>query len=321
MYKNKKISLVIPAFNEVTQIAKVIMTIPDFVDVIIVVDDASEDRTSNVVKKLSLYKSKKVILINHLVNEGVGGAIASGYKWALKNNFDIAVVMAGDGQMNPADLKTILDPLVRDQADYVKGNRLIAADASKKIPMIRLIGNIILSFFTKIASGYWAISDSQTGYAGINKKALRAINWDKMYKRYGQPNDILVRLNVAEMRVGDVIVEPVYNVGEKSGIKIHKVIFTISILMLRLFAWRMKEKYILRNFHPLVFFYFFGAICLVISLIFFVRFVLLWVNNGSVPELSFLIWLFTFSIAFNSFSFAMWFDYQENKHLNMHLIH
>ncbi|MEZ5690637.1 MAG: glycosyltransferase family 2 protein [Rickettsiales bacterium] len=316
MYKNHKISVVVPAYNEETQITKVIDTMPDIVDVIVIVNDLSKDKTSEVIRKHPAFGTSKIELIEHKINQGVGGAIASGYKWSRDNGVDIAVVMAGDGQMNPDDLPAILDPVADDVADYTKGNRLVTGDAFRKIPKIRFFGNSILSLLTKIASGYWHVADSQTGYTAINAKALRAIDWDKMYKRYGQPNDLLVKLNVENMRVIDVPVEPVYNVGEVSGIKIRVVMFTINYLLLRLFFWRLKEKYIIRNFHPLVFFYSFGFFALALSVLMFIRLVWLWIGIGHVPEITFLTWLFCFSLSFNSFGFAMWFDYDENKHLN-----
>jgi glycosyltransferase involved in cell wall biosynthesis len=316
MYKNKSVAVVVPAYNEETQIARVIETMPPFVDMIVIVNDSSKDRTSGVVREHSGYSAGRVTLIEHEINQGVGGAIATGYKWARDNNYDVAVVMAGDGQMAPEDLPAILDPVVDGQADYTKGNRLVTGEAFKKIPKIRFFGNSVLSLLTKIASGYWHVADSQTGYTAINLSALESIDWDNMYKRYGQPNDLLVKLNVAEMRVVDVPIEPVYNVGEKSGIKIRKVIFTIGSLLVRLFFWRLKEKYIIRNFHPLVFFYAFGFFGVGLSALLFIRLMLIWASQGYVPEITFLSWLFSFSLGFNSLFFAMWFDYAENKHLN-----
>lgn len=316
MYRNRKVSVVVPAYNEETQIGRVIDTMPDFIDMIIIINDCSKDRTSEIVRNHPGFKTDKVTLLEHEVNQGVGGAIATGYKWSRDNAYDIAVVMAGDGQMDPDDLPAILVPIVDDQADYTKGNRLVTGEAFNKIPKIRFFGNSALSLLTKIASGYWHVADSQTGYTAINLDALQAIDWDAMYKRYGQPNDLLVRLNVAGMRVVDVPIEPVYNVGEKSGIKVRKVVFTIGSLLVRLFFWRIKEKYIIRNFHPLVFFYAFGFFGVGLSALFFVRLISLWSVQGTVPEITFLSWLFSFGIGFNSLFFAMWFDYEENKHLN-----
>lgn len=316
MYKKSTISVVVPAYNEETQIAKVIDTMPDIVDMIVIVNDCSRDHTSEVVRQHSAFAGGRITLLEHPVNQGVGGAIATGYKWSRDHGYHVAVVMAGDGQMDPDDLTAILDPVVNDVADYTKGNRLVTGEAFRKIPKIRFFGNSALSLFTKIASGYWHVADSQTGYTAINQLALQEIDWDAMYKRYGQPNDLLVKLNVAGMRVVDVPIEPVYHVGEKSGIRIRRVIFTIGSLLVRLFFWRLKEKYIIRNFHPLVFFYAFGFVSLLMSALLMVRLILLWIDMGRVPEITFLSWLFSFSVGFNSLFFAMWFDYEENKHLN-----
>lgn len=316
MYRNRKVGVVVPAYNEESQIAMVIDTMPEFIDCIVIINDCSTDKTSNTVQSHPLFGRERIHLIEHSHNQGVGGAIATGYKWCRNQGFDIAVVMAGDGQMDPKDLPAILDPVVDDYADYTKGNRLVTGEAFTKIPKIRFFGNAILSLLTKIASGYWHVADSQTGYTAINLKALQAIDWDGMYKRYGQPNDLLVKLNVAGMRVIDVPIEPVYGQGEKSGIRIHRVIISIGALLLRLFFWRLKEKYIIRNFHPLIFFYTFGVFNFALCLVMFIRLLVRWAMIGHVPEITFLIWLFAFSLGFNSFFFAMWFDYEENKSLN-----
>lgn len=315
MYRDKIISVVVPAYNEETQIGMVIDTMPDIVDHIVIIDDLSQDKTVEVIKGYQK-TNKRVVLIEHPVNQGVGGAIASGYMWSRDNGVDISVVMAGDGQMDPANMPDLLDPVVEDAADYSKGNRLVTGEAYQKIPKVRFYGNAALSLLTKIASGYWHSADSQTGYTAINKRALHAIDWTKMHKRYGQPNDLLVRLNIADMRVIDVPVEPVYNVGEKSGIRVRKVVFTIGWLLIKLFFWRLKEKYVIRDFHPLVFFYAFGFFQMILSTLFFVRTIALWSVHGTVPELSLLTWMFTFAIGFNAIGFAMWFDYQENRHLS-----
>lgn len=315
MYKGKTVSVVIPCYNEETQIGNVVATMPEIVDHIVIVDDKSPDRTVEVVKSM-LDQYPKVVLIEHDKNQGVGGAIASGYKWSRDKEMDVAVVMAGDGQMNPDDLPDVLDPVVDGEIDYSKGNRLFTGEAYKKIPKVRYFGNSVLSLLTKVASGYWHVADSQTGYTAINLKALKLIDWDKMYKRYGQPNDVLVKLNVYDLKVRDVPVEPVYNVGEKSGIQLRKVIFTIPVLLTRLFFWRMKEKYIIRNFHPLVFFYFLGFIFLVAFLALTARMLIYWFFiTGLIPKVNALAALFSF-MSFSQFTlFAMWFDMEANKEL------
>jgi len=316
MYKNKSVCVVIPCFNEETQIDAVIDTMPDYVDHMVIVDDVSHDDTVNVVKN-RVPEDSRIVLIVHDINQGVGGAIATGYKWARDNQMDLAVVMAGDGQMNPDDLPALLDPVAEEKADYSKGNRLFTGEAFRKIPKVRYLGNGFLSLLTKIASGYWNIADSQSGYTVINKKALGKIDWDLMYKRYGQPNDILVRLNVEDLKVKDVPVEPVYNVGEKSGIKISRVIFTIGWLLFKMFLWRMKEKYIIRDFHPLVFFYSLGFVFFVCTILLFARVFWVWYLTLHIPQINALAAMFSFMSASQFTLFAMWFDMEENKDLKV----
>ncbi|MFH1154349.1 MAG: glycosyltransferase family 2 protein [Pseudomonadota bacterium] len=316
MYKGKTVCVVVPCYNEETQIEKVINTMPEYVDSIVTVDDQSKDRTVDVINQCRQH-NKKLVLIELETNQGVGGAIAAGYKWARDNDYDTAVVMAGDGQMNPDDLPGLLDPVVQDVADYSKGNRLFTGKAFQKIPKIRYFGNSFLSLLTKIASGYWNIADSQSGYTVINKRALKCIDWDMMYKRYGQPNDILVRLNVENFRVTDVPVEPVYNIGEKSGIRIRKVIFTISWLLLKMFLWRMKEKYVIRDFHPLVFFYMLGIGFGIATVLLFSRVFILWYLTTYIPRTNALAAMFSF-MSFSQFTlFAMWFDMEANRNIKV----
>jgi glycosyltransferase involved in cell wall biosynthesis len=314
MYKEKSVCVVVPAYNESKQISKVIETMPDFIDAVIIIDDASTDKTVEIVKNYE-QQNEKITLIQHDKNQGVGGAIATGYKWARDNDFDMAVVMAGDGQMDPVDLPILLDPVAEDRADYSKGNRLFTGEAYTKIPRIRYIGNAFLSLLTKIASGYWHVADSQSGYTVINKRALHLIDWEHMYKRYGQPNDLLTRLNVYNLRVADIPIEPVYNVGETSGLKIKKVIFTISWLLLKMFLWRLKEKYIIRDFHPLVFFYFMGLILFPFGIISGIYLFLLRIFSGPVAETSALFAAILFITGLQFLFFAMWFDMEANKDL------
>lgn len=309
----RRIAVVVPCYNEETQVHKVVETMPDFVDHIVIIDDCSTDDTAGAVERLQR-DHPTVVLLRHKVNQGVGGAIASGYEWARDNDVDCAAVMAGDAQMDPEDLPRLLEPVLRDEVDYAKGNRLITGEAFRRIPKVRFFGNAILSLLTKIASGYWHVGDSQTGYTVINRRGLHAIEWRDMYRRYGQPNDLLVRLNVSNMRVQDVEVQPVYDVGERSGIT-YRVVFTISWLLVRLFAWRLKEKYIIRDFHPLIFFYVQGLFLTLVTLGMAVRVIWLTASFGFVPELSAIGLMFAATLSATSFFFAMWFDFESNKHL------
>lgn len=256
LYK-KTIGVVIPCYNVSGQIKKVIETMPDFVDYIICVDDKSDDNTGESIENLSK-KNSHIILLSNEENQGVGGAIGVGYVWARNHNIDVTVVMAGDGQMDPVDLPDIIEPVATGKVDYTKGNRFYNPTVIHKMPLIRLVGNIVLSFLTKIASGYWHIADSQSGYSAISLRVLKTIDLTAIYKRYGMPNDLLVTLNIFDFSVIDIPINPLYGVGEKSGIRIHKVIFSIGFLITRLFFKRMILKYVYKSFHPLVLLYLFG---------------------------------------------------------------
>jgi glycosyltransferase involved in cell wall biosynthesis len=290
---------------------------PDFVDWIVVVDDCSTDRTSAQVQSYRAARpgSGKVILIQHDENQGVGGAIASGYKWARDHKLDATVVMAGDAQMDPADLPAILDPVVEGGLDYAKGNRLLTGDAWKQIPRWRYLGNAALSLLTKIASGYWHVADSQSGYTAISLKVLETIDLDQIYQRYGMPNHFLVVLNIYNFRVGDVTIRPVYGIGEKSGIKPFSITLKLSWLLLKWFLWRMKEKYVIRDFHPLVFFYLMGVVLFVPGLLFGLYLVFYRLFFGTVATTSALFSVFLFVSGLQSLFFAMWFDMEYNRKL------
>lgn len=320
MYLGKSVAAIIPAYNEEKLIGRVLETLPEVVDRVIVVDDASQDSTSEVVRR---YKEKanlngNLTLIRHERNQGVGGAIVTGYKAALEGGVDISVVMAGDSQMDPADLPNMIEPLAKGEADYTKGNRLFRGESWRLIPHTRYLGNSVLSLWTKIASGYWHVADSQSGYTAISHQVLQQLEpeLDQIYKRYGMPNDLLIQLNIHNCRVKDVPIRPVYHVGEKSGIRLWKVIPRISWVLLKGFLRRLFHKYIIQDFHPLVFFYLFGFLFLFggSSVGFFTlaadQFGLLDIGYG---------WMILGAILISSgiqcVLFAMWFDMDYNKDL------
>jgi glycosyltransferase involved in cell wall biosynthesis len=316
MYKNKTLAIVIPCYNEAHQLFKVISTLPDFVDKTYIIDDQSDDDTLNVASGLKIdFPTLNIEIIAHEKNQGVGGAIASGYKAALNDKIDISVVMAGDAQMDPHELPSIIDPVANDECDYSKGNRLFSGDAWEMIPKVRYIGNAMLSLLTKIASGYWHVADSQSGYTAINLKALQTINWDHMYKRYGQPNDLLVRLNIFNFRVRDIPIKPIYGVGEKSGIKPLRMIPKLAWLLFKLFFFRMLQKYVIRDFHPLLFFYFAAFLLLPIGLTFGAYLLYYRLFFGPIAETSALFAAFLSIMGFQFLFFGMWFDMENNKDL------
>jgi glycosyltransferase involved in cell wall biosynthesis len=312
MYKDKTICVVVPAHNEETQITKVIQTMPDYVDAIVVIDDASTDQTVSIVKQ-QIETAERVYLITHLSNQGVGGAISSGYKWARDNVMNVTAVMAGDGQMDPEDLIKIIDPVVEGDVDYSKGNRLFFGDAWKMIPHYRYLGNSFLSLMTKIASGYWHLADSQSGYTAISLTALSRIDPDTIYKYYGMPNDLLIKLNQYDFRVCDVNIKPVYNVGEKSGIQLIKVIPLISWLLFKGFWKRLFFKYVIRDFHPLIFFYSLSFFLLILSVPLAIRLFYIWMLKGDIPDMNALALFFTLISGLQTAFFGMWFDMENNR--------
>jgi glycosyltransferase involved in cell wall biosynthesis len=314
MYKGKTIGVVVPAHNEETLIVRVINTMPDFIDRIIVVNDASTDNTLMVLENEKKNHSHLEI-ITHQKNQGVGGAIVTGYKRAKELKTDVTVVMAGDAQMDPADLPDIIDPVISGGVDYSKGNRLFRGESWDMIPHYRYLGNSLLSFFTKIASGYWHIADSQCGYTAISLNALNLLNLDNIYRQYGVPNDILIKLNIENCRARDVSIRPVYNIGEKSGIRLWKVIPTISRLLFCGFFKRLFVKYVIKDFHPLVLFYSLSFITLPLSFVFLLRTFYGYIIRGVVPPTSHLLFWFLFISGIQTLIFAMWFDMEYNKDL------
>ena len=259
---------------------------------------------------------EKVILINHLENSGVGGAIATGYKWCQQHGIDCTAVMAGDGQMDPAELESICKPVIEGNIDYVKGNRLIHRSAWLIVPKIRYFGNSILSILTKVASGYWHVSDTQTGYTAISKKALNAIRIHKIYKSYGMPNDMLVKLNIAFCTLKEVEIKPIYDIGEQSKMKIFKVVPRISWLLCKNFFKCLWIKYLFRDFHPLFLLYHFALLLFVFAFPYGIKILLiLFVYERALNPVTMLAFVFLFISSFQSFLFAIWMDIQDNERL------
>ena len=223
--------------------------------------------------------------------------------------------MAGDGQMDPADLESIILPIVNGEADYTKGNRLFYGDAWHMIPRYRYLGNSFLSLFTKAASGYWHIADSQSGYTAISSIALKRLDLDDIYKDYGMPNDMLIKLNMYDFRVRDIHIRPVYHVGEKSGIKLARVIPRISCLLVKGFCKRLVFKYVIKDFHPLVFFYMLSFVLLFSSIPLTIRLIYIWASTGDIPDMNALLLVFTLISGLQTLFFSMWFDMEKNKDL------
>ena len=315
MYRDKSIGIVIPAYNEEINIRQVIDGLPSYIDYIAVVDDASNDNTPEILKGLKK-TNNKLSIITHDRNKGNGAARVSGIKNCLANGAELIGLIDGDGQMDIAELQQFLDKIIDDDIDLVKGNRFFSGEAWEKIPKVRYLGNATLSLLTKIVSGYWHIADSQSGYFVGSRQLFELVNLDHLYTDYGFPNDLIIHANIVNARIIDIPIKPIYNVGEKSGIKYYKLIPKMSWLLFRRFLWRLREKYIIRDFHPLVFFYFLGFIFGIISIALFSRIFYIWFILGlGIPSINALAAMFSF-MSFSQFTlFAMWFDMEANKGL------
>jgi len=312
MLDGKRVAVVVPAFDEEHLVGETIRGIPEFVDRIYVVDDGSRDRTAVAAIDLG---EPRVQLIRHERNSGVGAAIASGYRQALAEEVDVTCVMAADNQMDPDELEGLVEPVASGHVEYAKANRLVSGEAWKVIPRTRYLGNAVLSLLTKIASGYWHVADSQAGYTAVSLGTLRRLDLDALYPRYGFPNDLLVHLNVQNARVRDVPSRPIYDVGEQSGIKLRSVVPRISWLLFKGFWWRMGQKYVIRDFHPLVFFYAFGALMLGVGLLLGLLELVLRIAGNAITPASIVLVAVLLIAGLQMTLFAMWFDMEANKDL------
>lgn len=314
MIEGKRVCVVVPAYNEELLLPPTLAGIPSFVDRVIVVDDASRDGTVGQAHSAAANDPRIGVIVQER-NQGVGAAVITGYRRAIEEEIDVVCVMNADNQMAPEELVQLATPVALGELDYAKANRLFTGEAWNLIPHNRYLGNAVLSLFTKIASGYWHVADSQAGFTAISLPMLKLLDLDRIYPRYGYPNDMLVHLNVWNARVRDVPSRPIYGVGEKSGIKLRRVIPRISWLLLNGFFWRMFQKYVIRDFHPLVFFYtagfvtwFLGFLLAIVAIV--QHFVGPPPNAGTAILVALLL---TFGVLFTLF--AMWFDMESNKDL------
>jgi glycosyltransferase involved in cell wall biosynthesis len=312
MLDGKRVAVVVPAYDEEGLVVETLRGIPDFVDRVYVVDDASSDETGARAREVG---DPRVEVIRHDRNRGVGAAIVTGYRRALEEEIDVTCVMAADNQMDPAELRSLVEPVARGETDYAKANRLVTGEAWKVIPRTRYLGNAVLSLLTKIASGYWHVADSQAGYTAISRDALRRLDLDRIYPRYGFPNDILVHLNIQNARVRDVPSRPIYDVGERSGIRLRSVVPKISWLLFKAFWWRLGHKYVIRDFHPLVFFYVFGVLMTLVGLTLGVIEAVLRILGNEITTPTIVLVAVLLIAGIQLTLFAMWFDMEANKEL------
>lgn len=264
MFNGAVVHVIIPAYNEERLLPSVLRDLPPLVDFVTVVDDCSTDGTFSVACESG---DSRVRVIKTPVNVGVGGAMCVGYRDALARGSEVIVKMDADGQMSSAYLPALLDALIARRYDYAKGNRFLHATTIRAMPFARVLGNIVLTFLTKAASGYWHIFDPQNGYTAIRIDALRMLNLDRLARRFFFENDMLVQLNIHNCRVVDVPMPAKY-ASEESHLRITTILVTFPPLLLRRFAYRILHKYVLRDFSPIALFLIIGLPLFIWGLVF-----------------------------------------------------
>jgi glycosyltransferase involved in cell wall biosynthesis len=312
VFDEKLVGVVVPAYDEEELIGATLEGIPPLVDRIFVVNDGSSDHTAEVAQAAG---DGRVEVISHERRSGVGAATVTGYRRAIADGMDVVVVMNGDNQMDPEDLPKLVAPVARGELDYAKANRLATGQAWQLIPKTRFFGNAILSMLTKVASGYWHVADSQSGYTAVSREMLELLDLDHIYTNYGFPNDMLVHLNVWNARVRDFPSRPIYGVGERSNMRYRHVVPRIAWLLVRSFFWRLWEKYVKRDFHPLVFFYVMGFIATVAGVLLGLVVVGYRIAGYSIPIATVVLVALLVISGLQFTLFAMWFDMESNKDL------
>ncbi|WP_050033752.1 glycosyltransferase family 2 protein [Halorubrum halophilum] len=287
MYESHPVGVIIPAYNEADFVGDVIRDIPEYVDRVYVVEDCSDDETPEAIRTAAeaeatdassdadrrdnglpsiselhlesdelaenvdeFYAIGRTVAIHHEENLGAGGAIKTGYQFALEDDTAIVATIDADGQMDPTQLSRFLDPIVAGEADYTKGDRLSNDEHSREMPQFRLFGNSILTLLTRVASGYWEVTDPQNGYTAVRTDVLERVSVEEMYEYYGYLNDLLVRLNIAGADIADVPLPAVYD-EEDSHIQYEEYIVNVSQMLLRNFLWRLRVKYPPAKGHPI----------------------------------------------------------------------
>jgi glycosyltransferase involved in cell wall biosynthesis len=245
-FRKYRIAAVIPAYRVETDIQAVLRGLPAYIKYIIVVDDASPDSTADLVTA-SAKKDKRVTLIRHHQNQGVGGAMITGFKKALELGAQVVVKLDGDGQMDPAYIPSLVSPLIQGKADYTKGNRFRDFQSLQRMPFIRRIGNMGLSFMTKAATGYWNLFDPTNGYFAIRTEVLAQLPFERIDKRYFFETSMLANLYLLDALVLDVPIPARYGT-ETSNLSIRRALFEFPIKLISTFIRRITLKYYIHDF-------------------------------------------------------------------------
>ena len=314
MYRNKRVSLVIPAHNEERLIGATLDGVPPLIDRVFVVDDGSADQTAEVVRQRAEHDSR-IELLQHQGNQGVGQAIITGYWRSSAEGCDLCVVVGGDNQMPLDQVEDLLDPLLDAEVDYTKGNRFLMPEVGlEDMPLSRFVGNALISIMTKVASGYYKLFDVVDGYTAITKRAIDLVDWAQAWKGYGYPMDFLVRLNAYGLKARDVPRRAIYLAGERqSQIKGFRYAMRVAPMLVRGFFWRLFTRYLVRDFHPLFFFYLFGLILFPLGVVYgvFLSYQQ-WIGEGVTGPRS-VVCALMIIMGIQFLLFAMLYDMQESE--------
>lgn len=251
------ITVVIPCYNVSRHIEDVIKQLPAEVDWIVAVNDRSKDDTENILHRLQ-QENKKVVFINHEVNQGVGGAMITGFKRSIELNSDITIKIDGDDQMDPSYIPALIKPITDNKADYTKGNRFRDFKALRQMPVLRRFGNLGLSFLIKMASGYWNIFDPNNGFVAISNEMLKTININKIHKRYFFESSMLIELYHADAVIQEIPMKAKYG-DEVSNLSLTRTLLGFPPKLLKAFIRRIILKYFLFDFNIASLYILFGA--------------------------------------------------------------
>ena len=273
MIDGRVVAVVVPAYRVESHIGPLLERMPSFVDTIFVVDDASPDGTSKIVSSSC---DSRVVLLRHDSNQGVGGAMATGFRAALESGADLIVKCDGDGQMDPDNIAPLIRPLLDGRAEYSKGSRFHHFRELARMPRVRLGGNVGLTFLTKLASGYWHVLDPQNGFVAIRADVLRRLPLDRLARGYFFENDMLIRLNCVEARVTDVPMPSRYG-DESSSLRPGRALFEFPARLVRGFFRRIFWRYLFYDVSPVAVFFIVGAVLLLFGSVFGLYH---WVDNA-----------------------------------------
>lgn len=240
-----KVAVVIPCYKVIAKIAGVIAATPPLVDLIVCVDDCCPDKSGDFIERT--VKDSRVVIVRHQINQGVGGAVMTGYAKAIELGADILVKVDGDGQMNPRMIPRFIAPILRGEADYTKGNRFFAYGTASKMPPVRKFGNSVLSFLTKMSSAYWQLFDPTNGYTAIHASVARLLPRERVAKRFFFESDLLFHLGLMRAVVEDIPMIAHYD-DEESNLKIGNVLGPFLRGHIRNTIRRVLTTYFIRDF-------------------------------------------------------------------------